>query len=218
MKRNLLAVLTALALTAAGAAAQSNPAEEADRSSFDTLFDRTDSGNVSQAALASYNAGVRLMQRAEKQLEKAAQTSDAKKREKLESGAAASYESASEQFLDAIRSRPDMVKAYAELGRTYQALDKHAEAVQVYNAGLERAPDDTPMFANRAEAMLELNGLREATAAYTELTERDRELAARLLDAMKVWVADRRAHPEKVDAKAVDALAGWIEQQETGSG
>lgn len=97
---------------------------------------------------------------------------------------------AQRHFEDALHENPSSPEPYLELGRTFLALGRHADAVTVLAAGRHRAPDDTLLILALAEG-LELTArgqdalrlLREATQrhpAHAGLRLRHGETAQRM--------------------------------------
>lgn len=215
--QGLSLAISLLVILPVAARAQESPEEPptpaAEPSVFDTLMDRSDLGNVVQAAQGHYHAGHRHLQRAMKLEEKLSEVEEGK-RDKAEKNVRKAYEAAAAEFLQAIRTDPQMLEAYRELGRSYRSLDKHAEAVQVYNAALKSHPEDTECIYGRGESFLELNYLREAATTWTELKESDPERAGELMASMKRWVEAKRSDPGELRPDAVETLAAWISQQE----
>ncbi len=193
------------------------PAPNEEPGTLDTLMEQTSLGNVTQAAMNEYYAGHRALVRAAKLEEKLDET-EPSKLEKARAKVAKAYEEAATAYMSAIRTNPKLLVAYTELGQAYRALGKNAEAVQVHNAALAMAPGDVENLYGRGEAFLALNYLREAATAYTELAAEHQEHAGRLMASLKKWVADHRENPGEIRPDAVETLAAWIEQQESGSG
>ena len=213
-----LALSLLLVLSAALLPAQEDPEEPPtpafEPSVFDTLMDRSDLGNTVQEAQSHYHSGHRHLERAMKLEEKLAEV-EGDKRETAEKNVRKAYEAAAEEYLQAIRTDPEMLVAYQELGQSYRSLDKHAEAIQVYNKALEGHPGDAECIYGRGESFLELNYLREAATTWTELVESDPERAGELMASMKRWVEAKRSDPGELRPDAVETLAAWISQQET---
>jgi tetratricopeptide (TPR) repeat protein len=179
-------------------------------------FERSDLGNVAQSSRFSYAAGVRELEKARKLTDKAASTSDAAKRAKLEENVKTAYEKAISSLTDAIQTDPQMLEAYAPLGRAYYETGDMQKAAGVHGAALRLDPGDTENQEARAEAMLGLDLIREAALAYESLRASDKKLASQLLDRMKQYVATRRADPGPVPPEAVEALASLIQGWEAG--
>jgi len=218
----ILLSVAALVMTGAVHAQDENmgaapPAANEEPGTNETLFDRTDMGNVSQAAMSYYHAGHRNLERARKLEEKVAETEPAK-REKAMAKVDKAYEQAADSYLQAIRTNPKLVDAYTELGEAFRHLGKNAEAIQVHSKALELTPADPVNLYGRGEAFLALNYLREAASTYTELAGAGDAHADQLMASLKRWVAEKREDPGEIRPDAVETLAAWIEQQEDSSG
>lgn len=179
-------------------------------------FDRSDLGNVAQAARFTYAAGVRELEKARKLTQKAAKADDPGKRAKLEENVKTAYEKAITNLTEAIRTDPQMFEAYAPLGRAYYETGDMKQAAGVHSAALRLDPGDSENQEARAEAMLGLDLIREAALAYESLRANDKKLANQLLDRMKEYVASRRADPGPVPPEAIEALASLIQGWEAG--
>ncbi len=193
------------------------PGANTEPGTLDILNPQTSTGNVAQAAMASYHEGHRHLARAMK-LEKKAAEAEPSKREKALAKVDSAYQDAAASFVNAIRTNPKLLEAYTELGQAYRALGKNAEAIQVYNNALKLEPEGVENIYGRGEAFLALNYLREAATTYTELASAHPEHANRLMASLKQWVVDHREDPGEIRPDAVETLAAWIEQQESGSG
>jgi tetratricopeptide (TPR) repeat protein len=184
----------------------------------ESLFDQSDLGNVAQTANMHYHSGTRQLTRAEKLEAKAAETEPGEKREKAEAKVQKAYESAIEEFKEAIGYSPDMMKAYAGLGTALRRLGRNEEALQVHSAALARSPQDLDNFEGWADSLMALNMLGDATTAYSSLVQSQPERAAILMQAMKEWLTEKQTDPGDLDPADVNRLAGWIEQNEGGTG
>ncbi len=219
----LLAIVLAIPVLAGAVRAQDEemgadpPAANVEPGTLDTLMEQTSLGNVTQAAKNEYYAGHRALVRAAKLEEKLAET-EPSKLEKARDKVKKAYEEAAAAYLRAIQTNPQLLEAYTELGQAYRALGKNAEAVQVHDAALKLDPEDVENIYGRGEAYLALNYLREAATTYTELAGAHQEHAQRLMASLKKWVAVHRENPGEIRPDAVEVLATWIEQQESGSG
>ena len=172
---------------------------------------------IAQAALMIYNQGVRELNRAEKLVEKAGEEEVEKKRQKLLEKSVEANEAAVQQFMQALKTRPDMIEAYDALGLAFRRLGKYQEALEIHAIALRRDPDSLENFTGWSESLLELNMLGNATASYTKYAEEGSPRAPILMDAMKKWLADKQADPGEMDPAHVQRMADWIAQQEQGS-
>lgn len=209
--------LLCLALAASAAGAQEDEdgwaAPNEERSSYDTLFERSDLGNVVQAATMAYAAGDRQLKRAHKLEEKLAGL-EGKKQTKAEANIAEAYESAASSFQEAIQLDPKMIEAYVGLGEAFRGSGKFAESMQVSSQGLKLEPDNDELFAGWGESILGLNMLGDATQLYAQLAETDPQRAEILMGLLKQWLTDRQADHAGVSDEAIARLEEWIEAQE----
>jgi len=180
---------------------------------MDTLFDRSDTGNVVQSAVMSLSAGQRELKRAAK-LEGRLGELEGKKLESTKANISQAYENAIESFQDAIRSEPKMVEAYVGLSRALRAAGKFRDALVVSSQGLKLTPEDDDLFAGWAESIMELDMLGDATRAYSQLKAASPARAELLMQLMKDWLSQRRAQPGEISEADVDRLADWIAEQE----
>ena len=210
-----LAVAVGCALLAGQARAQDEgrTAPNEEPSSMDTLFDRSDTGNVVQSAVMSLSAGQREIKRAAK-LEGKLGDLEGKKLESARANIAQAYRNATESFQDAIRSDPKIVEAYVGLSRALRASGKLTDALVVSSQGLKLAPEDDDLFAGWAESIVGLDMLGDATRAYSQLEGASPARAELLMQLMKDWLSRRRAEPGEVSEADVDRLADWIAEQE----
>jgi len=185
-------------------------------SSTDTLMDRTDLGNVVQAARMQYSTGVRELGKAEKLREKAASLTDPKSRSKTEEKAQNALENADKAFREALSSDDDLIEAYAGLGTALRLQNKAEEALQVHAMALRRSPEDLENFVGWAESLLALNMLGNVTGAYTDYAQSNTTRAEILMTAIENWLADRRTDPGELDPADVERLADWVALQKQG--
>lgn len=214
-------VLSTLALIRLAAAQQPLPqgqgAPNEEPSSSDTLMDRTDLGNVAQAAKMQYGSGVRELKKAEKLLRKAAETTDEKERTKAQDKAAAALESADKAFREALSYNASFVEAYSGLGTALRLQGKAEEALQVHAMALRRFPEDMENFRGWTESLMDLNLLGNATSAYSGYVQSNPARAEILLVAIEEWLAEKKTNPGEIDPADVQRLADWVSQQNRAS-
>ncbi len=225
--RNTLTIggcAVALAATAALFGSATANAQEGGRelpndepSSYDSLFDRSDSGNITQQAQMSYHSGVRSLKQAEK-LEAKLPNLEGKKRTAAEEKIVKAYTGAVESFQDAIRTNPKLVEAYAGLATALRRSGNPAEALKVSSRGLQLAPAEDALFAEWAEAILGLDMLGDATQAYGQLRETNPAWAEVLMGAMQRWLTSHQADPQGLEPEDVQRLADWMNEQGTSTG
>lgn len=191
------------------------PAEEP--SSYDTLFEQSDPGNVVQKARMHHLAAVRQVRQAEKLATKAAREADPEKRAGLETKETEAYEAAAAELVQAVNVSPRSLDSYSLLGEVLRRLKKPEEALKVHVAALKAAPDDDENFAGWAETILDLDMLGDATTAHDKLVETNPKRAAILMTAMKAWLEEHRADPDGLAPEHIDRMAQWIAAHEPGA-
>jgi tetratricopeptide (TPR) repeat protein len=209
-----LGVVCLAVLYAATLAVEAQEEVVAEPSAYDTMFEQSSEGNVAQAALMTFNQGVRELDRAEKLAERATTEEVEKKRIKLLERSAEANEAAVAYLMQALKTKPDMIEAYDALGMAFRRLGKYQEALEIHAIALRRDPDSLDNFAGWAESLLELNMLGNATASYTKYAEEGSPRAPILMDAMKKWLASRQADPGDLDPEHIQRMADWLAQQE----
>ncbi len=161
-------------------------------------------------AVQHYNAAVQLRERATRLTAELPTIEEEKKRIKTEKKIVNSYRSAERELRSAIRLNPRLFQAHSDLGYSLRKQGKYDEALEAYDRALSLSPGYVEAIEYRAEAYLGLGRVEEAKAAYMTLFERDRGRADELLDAMKVWVEEKKTNPGTVNATAIDDLAAWV--------
>lgn len=183
-------------------------------SSSDTLMDRSDLGNVAQAARMQYDSGVRDLKKGQKLQDKAETMTDPKDKAKTEENAQSAFESADKAFREALSYNASFAGAYAGLGTALRLQGKAEEALQVHALALRRLPDDLENFAGWSESLLALNMLGNAVSAYTDYAQSNPARAEILMGAMERWLAEKKADAGEIDPADIQRLAEWVEQQE----
>jgi tetratricopeptide (TPR) repeat protein len=210
-KLSILAVLAFTLLHGVALAAGGSPAP-VPRSPGATSSPRL---TPEQQAALSYNAGLRHKDKADALAKKAeAETSDARKRARLEASARKEYEKARKDFLAATEKNPGMFQAHGGLGYVHRKLGDHAAALEAYDRALELEPNYTPAIEYRAEAYLGLNRLEEAKSAYMTLFNADRARADELAAAMRAWLEKRRQDAAGLGPETIEDFATWLSQRE----
>lgn len=211
----VLAVLLLTVAIAGATAAQDdafNHPAYGERSSNETLMERSDLGNVTQTARIFFSEGNRELKKAakaEKKLATAAIADDSERAE-YEAKITAAYEKAVAKFTDAIRNNPKMLDAYTALGETYAKLGKHGERLQVHSAALKLAPGDEANFRGWAGALLALDMLGDATRAWDHFHANDPPKAAILMAEMKGWLERRQADPGGLAEEDIRRMSDWL--------
>ena len=136
----------------------------------------------------------------------------------MEKKALKAWESAVEEYTEAIGYDPDLLPAYAGLGQAFRRLGRPMEAMQANVAALKLDPQDDANFEGWVDSLLALDMLGDATQAYTRLATQDPEKAEYVMSALKSWLASKKADPGELDPAHVERLATWIDQQDQASG
>lgn len=209
--RRLTALLTMVLLVAGPAAANGGGGMSGGTGSFGAS---SESLTPEQKAVRDYNAGVKLVSTADDAAATAASATDAKKRDKAAGKSEDAYRKALAKFESATTLVPAFAEAWNYVGYTRRRLGDAAHALVAYDRALQLKPAYLDAIEYRGVAYLALDRVSDAREAYLQLFGRDATLAARLLGAMRQWVATRRATSAGTDAAAVDDLAHWIDERE----
>jgi tetratricopeptide (TPR) repeat protein len=170
-----------------------------------------------QQANERYNEGLSARDsawRLEKKLAEAPQEKQAKIEKKIRGA----YEDAVRHFTAAVGFAPDHYQALGSLGYAHRQLGDYEQALGAYDAALELNPHYAEAIEYRAEAYLGLGRINEAQNAYRILAEKDAELAAELLGAMRTWIDARRADPAGTDTARMDGFQRWVEDRGEAAG
>jgi tetratricopeptide (TPR) repeat protein len=167
-----------------------------------------------QEAAASYNSGLKHLEKAGKHEKAAAAAPDAKKRAALEQKARKEYDRAIKDLRFAIGKDPELFQAHGSLGYALRKIGDYPASLAAYDHALSLSPSYAPAIEYRAEACLGLGRLEEAKAAYMTLFNTDRPRADELAAAMKAWVEDRRQNPAGLSPSAIEEFARWVAQRE----
>jgi tetratricopeptide (TPR) repeat protein len=165
-------------------------------------------------AKALYNQGVREVKKADKYQKSAAEATDAHKKESAQKEAQEYYSSALPKFKQATEVDPKLAEAWNYLGYTNRHVGNYDVALAAYQTALTLKPGYPDALEYRGEAFLGLNRVTDAQQAYLDLFSGNRELAGKLLTAIKGWVETQRASSSG-DASAVNALDKWIQERTT---
>ena len=165
-------------------------------------------------AKSSYNDGVRDVKKADKYQAAADEQTDAKKKEKALREAKEHYSSALAKFTQAVKLDPRMHEAWNYVGYTNRKLGDYEIALAAYERALSLHPGYPEALEYRGEAFLALHRIADAQQAYLDLFAANRQLADKLLTAMKGWVSTQRtATNDGADANAVDAFDKWVQER-----
>jgi len=162
-----------------------------------------------------YNAGVRLVEKADKLTADAMHQADERKKAKGRAKAEQAYATAMKKFANATQLQPSNYQAWNYVGYTNRKLGKYDAALAAYDRALKLKPDYVEAIEYRGHAYLGLNRLGEAKAAYLALFAGNRQLAATLLGAMQEWVGEHRGNAEGVDGPTLESFASWVSERST---
>jgi tetratricopeptide (TPR) repeat protein len=164
-------------------------------------------------AKSLYNDGVRAVGKADKYQTSAAQLVDAGKKSKALREAHDLYASALTKFTQAANFDPNMHEAWNYVGYTNRKLGNYDVALAAYERALALHPGYPEALEYRGEAFLALNRVADAQQAYLDLFASNRNLADKLLLAMKSWIDTQRTAASGTDATAVNDLDKWVQER-----
>jgi len=162
-----------------------------------------------------YNAGVRLVEKADQLAADATHQADERKKSKALSKADQAYAAAMKKFAHATELQPSNYQAWNYIGYTNRKLGKFDAALAAYDRALRLKPDYAEAIEYRGHAYLGLNRLSEAKEAYLALFSGNRQLAATLLAAMQQWVGEHRGNAAGVDGITLESFASWVNERST---
>lgn len=108
---------------------------------------------------------------------------------KLSADAKAAYSKARTKFTEATKADPKLALAWNGLGYSSRRLGDYKAALAAYDKAIGLRAGYPEATEYRGEAYLALNRTEDAKQAYLDLFATNRELAGKLLDAMKNWAA-----------------------------
>ena len=165
-----------------------------------------------QKAHDAYNDGVRYVKKADKAQGNAEQASDAGKKDKAGHEAHDLYGKSLARFQEAVQLDDTLPEAWNYVGYSNRKLGNYDAALAAYEKALTLKPGYADAIEYRGEAYLGLNRISDTQQAYLDLYASNRALAAKLLTAMKSWLAAQRANPSTA-ATSLDELDKWIQER-----
>ncbi len=166
-----------------------------------------------EQARNDYNAGVRLVEKADELAADATRQADERKKAKARSKAEQAYTTAMKKFTDATQLQPSNYQALNYVGYANRKLGRYDAALAAYDRALTLKPNYPEAIEYRGHAYLGLNRLSEAKEAYLALFAGNRQLAATLLTAMQVWVGEHRDNAGGVDGPTLESFASWVSER-----
>lgn len=164
-----------------------------------------------QGAIDAYTAGYASILRAEHAENLAAASAHEAERKVALGDAQKAYRASLPNFAAAVRLDSSMDEAYTYMGYANRKLGRYDEALHAYEQALKINPDTPHAIEYQGEAFLGLNRIDEARFNFLRLYALDQYEAAKLLQAMRAWVAANQAKPPPgID---VPALAAWVAEK-----
>lgn len=163
-------------------------------------------------AKSLYNDGVRDVKKADKYWTSAAEQTDARKKAHALDEAKEYYSSALARFKLAVQTDPKLAEAWNYAGYTNRKLGNYDAALPAYEQALKLKPGFPDALEYRGEAFLGLNRVADAKQAYLDLFAGNRELANKLLAAMKGWIETQKTS-SAADSTAVADLDKWVQER-----
>jgi tetratricopeptide (TPR) repeat protein len=167
-----------------------------------------------QKAIKAYRNGERDLEKAAGYLADLEQADGEKKRRKLRKKADDRFQAAIVDFEKAIERNDQLFQAHAQLGFALRSLGRYEEALTAYDRALEIEPRYAEAVEYRAEAYLELGRLEDCKSAYMQLYRGVPELAAQLMEKMKLFAARPAEAAGPVDSDALAAFSQWVEERD----
>jgi len=168
-----------------------------------------------EQARDDYNAGVRLVEKADGLQADAARQANESKKAKTLAKAEQSYKMAMKKFTMITDLQPSDFQAWNYLGYTSRKLGQYDAALAAYDRALKLKPAYAQAIEYRGHAYLGLNRLGEAKEAYLALFADNRQLAASLLAAMQEWVGKHRDGAGGIDGPTLESFASWVSERST---
>lgn len=155
--------------------------------------------------------GYAAIQRADHWQALAEASGEAKEKSESERAARDSFDESLSHFEEAARLDPSMHEAYTYLGYANRKLGNHAKALAAYEQALKIFPDYPHAIEYQGQAFLGMNRLEEARFNYLRLYALNKGQAAKLLKAMREWVAAHRN--DSIEGVDVSGFAAWVTQR-----
>ncbi|MFC4311295.1 tetratricopeptide repeat protein [Steroidobacter flavus] len=163
------------------------------------------------SAIDAYNRGYAAIQRGDHSQALADASHDEKEKADAEHAARDSYKESLGHFKEAVRLDASMHEAYTYLGYANRKLGDYTKSLAAYQQALKINPDYPHAIEYQGQAFLGLNRLDEARFNYLRLYALNKGQAAKLLQAMRAWVAANKNKP--IDGVDVSGFSEWVAQR-----
>jgi tetratricopeptide (TPR) repeat protein len=167
-----------------------------------------------KAAKKAYEAGLKALKKAHEYEDAAAKQTNPDKKAGLVDKIGDAYGKALDQFTEALSNKGDMVEAWNGAGYVHLRLGAFNESIDDYNHTLALKPDLLEAVEHRAEALMAVDDLDDAKAAYMNLFNHARPLADQLMDSMQKWVEIRHVAANGLHPADIDAFGKWLQERE----
>jgi tetratricopeptide (TPR) repeat protein len=166
------------------------------------------------AAQKAYKAGVKSLAKAHEFEEIAAKAPNADKKADALVKVNDAYGKALDQFTEALSNKGDMFEAWNNVGYIHLRLGAFNESIDDYNHTLALKPDLLEAIEHRAEALMGVDRLDDAKAAYMDLFNHARPLADQLMATMQKWLQDHHAAANGMRAADIDSFGKWLQERD----
>ncbi|WP_129776844.1 tetratricopeptide repeat protein [Peristeroidobacter soli] len=159
-------------------------------------------------AIDAYNQGYAAIQRGDHSFALAEASSDAKEKAEARRAANAAYKESLGHFEEAVHLDASMHEAYTYLGYANRKLGDYTRSLAAYQQALKIYPDYPYAIEYQGQALLGLNRLDQARFNYLRLYALNKGQAAKLLQAMRSWVAANKN--TTIDGVDVSGFSEWV--------
>ena len=166
------------------------------------------------AARKAFKAGVKSLDRAREYEGIAAKATNPDKRDDAQIKVNDAYGRALDQFTVALSNKGDMIEAWDNVGYVHLRLGAYGEAIDDYNHTLALNPELLEAVEHRAEALMGVDHLEDAKAAYMNLFNHARPLADQLMVVMQKWLESHRVAANGMRPGDIDAFGKWLQERD----
>jgi tetratricopeptide (TPR) repeat protein len=167
-----------------------------------------------KAAAKAYAAGTKTINKAHELEDLVTKTTDPEKKSRAIEKLQDTYGKALDQFTEVLRNRSDMYDAWNQIGYVHLRLGAFRESIDDYNHALALKPDLMTAIRFRGEALLGIDHLDDAKAAYMDLFFHERELADQLMVSMQAWLQTHRVEAHGVRVADIEAFDKWLQERQ----